>query len=76
MLTNTSILPHTKDPKQVVTHGAKIIIIGPWLFCVGQRRHNFQMQTLLTPDAPTSIIYSVSEAVITNFVSCYLHGSS
>ena len=43
MFTDTTILPQTEAPKQVVLLGAKIIIIGPWLFCVGRRRPDCQM---------------------------------
>ena len=72
----TTILPQTQYPKQAVLLRAKIIIIGPWLFCVGRRRQDYQMQTLLTPAASTSIISSISTTFITNFVCCSLPESS
>ena len=76
IFTATTIIPQTKAPKQVFPLGAKTIIIGAWLFCVGQRCRDCHIQTLINPAYPTSIISSISMTVITNFVRCYLHGSS
>ena len=76
IFTATTILSHTKAPKEVVLLRAKIIIIGLWLFCLGQIHIYYQMWMLLTPDSPTSIISSISTAAITNFVHCYLIGRS
>ena len=74
MFTATTILPQTKAPKQVIPLGDKTTIVGTWLFCVGQRHQDCQVQTLLTPTAPTSFISTISKTVITNFIHFSLHG--
>ena len=74
MFTATTILTQTEAPNQVIPLRSKIIIIGLWLFCVGQIIWYFKMQMVITPAATTSIISSVSMVVIANFVHCSLHG--
>ena len=43
MFTDTTILPQTEAPKQVVPLGTKIIVISLWLLCVGLRCKYFQI---------------------------------
>ena len=75
MFNATNILPHTKDPNDIVPIGDKRNIIGTWLLRVCQIFWDCQIQTLLTPAAPDYIISSVYTEVITNSACCSLHGS-